>query len=102
VDDLTRTKQRIQKFLLRHGFRYESERYWTGLHIKWMRGLEFGQTLEKETFEQYLSHLEELTERIERMYRHYSGIPAVSRLYLGGDDYGGGVLAGKSGRGSKR
>jgi transposase len=67
VDDLTRTKQRIQKFLLRHGYRYESERYWTGLHIKWMRGLKFEQALEKETFEQYLSHLEELTGRIGRM-----------------------------------
>jgi transposase len=67
VDDLTRTKQRIQKFLLRHGYRYESERYWTALHIKWMGGLEFEQALEKETFEQYLSHLEDLTERIGRM-----------------------------------
>jgi transposase len=67
VDDLTRTKQRIQKFLLRHGERYESERYWTGLHIKWMEGLTFEQVLEQETFEQYLSHLEGLTERIKGM-----------------------------------
>jgi transposase len=26
VDDLTQTKQRIQKFLLGHGYRYENER----------------------------------------------------------------------------
>jgi transposase len=67
VDDLTRTKQRIQKFLLRHGYRYENERYWTGPHLKWMEGLEFEQVLEKETFRQYLSHLEDLTDRIKRM-----------------------------------
>ena len=67
ADDLTRTKQRIQKFLLRHGYRYESERYWTALPIKWMGGLEFEQVLEKETFEQYLSRLEDLTDRIKRM-----------------------------------
>jgi transposase len=67
VDDLKRTKQRLQKFLLRHGFRYERGRYWTGRHFKWMRGLEFEQVLEKETFEQYLSRLEDLTERIKRM-----------------------------------
>ena len=67
VDDLTRTKQRIQKFLLRHGRRYESERYWTGPHIKWMEGLEFEQVMDQETFEQYLSHLEDLTDRIKRM-----------------------------------
>ena len=74
VDDLTRTKQRIQKFLLRHGYRYESERYWTGLHIKWMSGLEFEQVLEKETFEQYLSHLEDLTERIRRMEKRIAEV----------------------------
>jgi transposase len=74
VDDLTRTKQRIQKFLLRHGYRYESERYWTGPHLKWMAGLEFEQALEKETLEQYLSHLEELTERIKRMEKRITAV----------------------------
>ncbi|MDR1899017.1 MAG: IS110 family transposase [Treponema sp.] len=67
VDDLTRTKQRIQKFLLRHGYRYENNRYWTGKHIKWMKGLEFEKVFEKETFDQYMSHLEDLIYRIERM-----------------------------------
>jgi transposase len=69
VDDLTRTKQRIQKFLLRHGYRYEGERYWTAPRLKWMAGLEFERVMERETFEQYQSHLEELTERIKRMER---------------------------------
>jgi transposase len=69
VDDLTRTKQRIQKFLLRHGYRYETQRYWSGLHIKWMKGLEFEREMEKLSLEQYLSHLEDLTERIKRMER---------------------------------
>jgi transposase len=32
-----------------------------------MKGLEFEQGLEKETFQQYLSRLEGLTERIKRM-----------------------------------
>jgi transposase len=67
VDDLTRTKQRMQKFLLRHGYRYENNRYWTGKHIRWMKGLAFEQPLEQETFEQYLSHWEDLVERIGRM-----------------------------------
>jgi transposase len=67
VDDLTRTKQRIQKFLLRHGYRYEGKGYWTGKRRKWLEGLEFEQVLERGTFEQYLSHLDSLTERIKRM-----------------------------------
>jgi hypothetical protein len=49
VDDLMRTKQRIQKFLLRHGYRYENTHYWTGLHLKWLGGLEFEQALEQES-----------------------------------------------------
>jgi transposase len=67
VDDLTRTKQRIQTFLLRHGYRYGSDRYWTKPHIKWMSGLCFEQAMETESFQQYLSHLEDLTDRIKRM-----------------------------------
>jgi transposase len=74
VDDLTRTKQRIQKFLLRHGYRYENTRYWTGLHIKWMRALKFEQVVEQETFEQYLSRLEDLRERIGRMEQRITEI----------------------------
>ncbi|MDR2739042.1 MAG: hypothetical protein LBB68_04330 [Treponema sp.] len=50
VDDLL-TKQWIQKFLLQHGFRYESVGYWTGKHRKWLEGLEFEQGFEKETLE---------------------------------------------------
>jgi hypothetical protein len=74
VDDLTRTKQRIQKFLLRHGYRYENDRYWTGKHVKWMHGLEFEKLFEKESFEQYMSHMEDLIERIGRMEKRIEAI----------------------------
>ena len=51
--DLARTKQRLQKFLLRHGYVYESVRYWTRRHEKWLRSLEFKNRLMKETFDEY-------------------------------------------------
>jgi phage antirepressor YoqD-like protein len=35
-DDLKRTKQRLLKFLLRHGYTYDRGRYWTVRHIQWM------------------------------------------------------------------
>ncbi len=38
--DLVRTKQRLQKFLLQHGYVYESSRYWTGRHDKWLHVLD--------------------------------------------------------------
>jgi transposase len=74
VDDLTRTKQRLQKFLLRHGYRYETDRYWTGKHLTWMKGLKFEQAMEQETFEQYMSHLEDLICRIGRMEKRIETI----------------------------
>jgi transposase len=39
-----------------------------------MGGLEFEQGMEKETFEQYLSHLEDLTERIKRMEKRIAEV----------------------------
>jgi transposase len=73
-DDLRRTKQRIQKVLLRHGYRYESDRYWTVLPLKWMRGLEFEQPMEEETVEHYLSPLEDLMDRIKRMEKRIEAV----------------------------
>jgi transposase len=45
-----------------------------------MEGLKFEQPLEKETFEQYLSHLEDLTERIKRMEKRIEEV-AQGREY---------------------
>jgi transposase len=67
VDDLKRTKQRLLKFLLRHGYTYESNRYWTGRHRAWMKGLNFPMPLEALTFEQYLSAIESLEGRLGRL-----------------------------------
>jgi hypothetical protein len=39
MDDLKRAKQRLLKFLLRHGINYETTYYWTGKHFKWLDGL---------------------------------------------------------------
>jgi transposase len=74
VDDLTRTKQRIQKFLVRHGFQYANNRYWTEKHRKWLAGLEFEQILERESLEQYLSHLDSLAGRIQRLDKRIAAV----------------------------
>lgn len=66
-DDLKRTKQRLLKFLLRHGYHYDSDKYWTGRHRKWLKNLEFPLELEAASFEQYLISIEHLEERIVRI-----------------------------------
>ncbi|MDR1351852.1 MAG: transposase, partial [Treponema sp.] len=56
---------------MRHGFRYENNRY---RGAAWMGGLKFEQEMEKETFEQYLSRPEDLTERIKRMEKRIAEV----------------------------
>jgi len=66
-DDLKRAKQRMLKFLLRHGYTYENTRYWTGKHLKWMKALAFEMPLDKAVFEQYLYAIESIEGRIGRI-----------------------------------
>ena len=35
--ELAKMKQRLHKFLLRHGYVFDSTRYWTGKHERWLR-----------------------------------------------------------------
>jgi transposase len=48
-DDQKRTKQRLLKFLLRHGYNYDTDKYWTRRHYRWLKSLKFERSLEKET-----------------------------------------------------
>jgi len=66
-DDLKRTKQRLLNFLLRHDKKYESNRYWTQKHRKWMSGLKFDLALDRMTFEYYINYIENTEERIARV-----------------------------------
>jgi len=80
--ELVRTKQRIQKFLLRHGYIYDSTRYWTKRHDRWLRGLEFDEPMLKETFDEYYFMIQMLTEKLRLMDSRIKEI-ALSEPYAG-------------------
>lgn len=65
--ELKRVKQQLLKFLLRQGYRYETNRYWTGKHRQWMAGIDFRQPMQQETFQAYYTRLRELEERLSLM-----------------------------------
>ena len=67
INDQKRAKQRLLNFLLRHDKKYETNRYWTMKHRKWMAGLKFDLTVDKMTFEYYLNYIENTEERIARV-----------------------------------
>jgi transposase len=63
-EDLKRAKQRLLKFLLRKGINYETNRYWTIPHRKWLSGLKFEREFERLTFEEYVAEIDHLTNRL--------------------------------------
>jgi transposase len=65
--ELKKTKQRLHRFLLRHWYVYESTRYWTLRHERWLRGLEFDRSMLKETFDEYYFMLKGLGEQLRLM-----------------------------------
>jgi transposase len=66
-DDQKRGKQRLLKFLLRHGYHYDTDNYWTKRYYDWLKSIQYNRLLEKETFDQYLSHITNLEDRIGRI-----------------------------------
>jgi transposase len=66
-NDLKRTRQRLSKFLLRSDYQYEGVKNWTEKHRKWMKELVFQHKMQRETFESYYRHMEELEDRVREM-----------------------------------
>ena len=59
------TKQRINAFCMRHGYKYTKTR-WTGNHLKWLKELPFDE-FQREILDEYLLTYETLTDKINRL-----------------------------------
>ena len=87
-EDLRRAKQRLLKFLLRHGHNYSGGgSNWTVKHWQWMDGLQLSHTYERMVYEEYRSQIFALEERLKRLSREVEEVAespryraAVSRL----------------------
>ena len=67
-EDLRRVKQRLLKFMLRHGHIYENEgNHWTIKHWLWMDGITFVHEYEGVVYEEYRSQIRMLEERLKRL-----------------------------------
>ena len=67
--ELKRVKQQTLAFCQRHGLKYTlTKSHWTQAHLKWLRALRLD-GLYRETLDEYLLHLSQLTEKLERMDR---------------------------------
>ena len=68
-DDVTAAKQRLSKFLLRHGFCYPSKSpegkpqlTWTKAHWAWIKGIEVAEPAARSTLEYYIDRVERAAE----------------------------------------
>jgi len=79
-EDLRRMKQRLLKFLVRHGHIYGSETgHWTLKHWQWMDKIEFSNGHEKEVYEEYRSQIRALEERLTRLEQRLTEIAESPR-----------------------
>jgi len=69
VQDVTRKRHQLSKFLLRHGHRYYDGKQWTQGHMKWMQAIKFASATLNAVFEEYLLSLSQAEECVGRLTR---------------------------------
>ena len=67
-EDLRRAKQRLIKFMIRHGYIYtEQDSHWTLKHWRWMDQQTFKHEHERTVYEEYRSQIRSLEEKLIRI-----------------------------------
>ena len=64
VDDLARSKQRLNSFLLRIGFNYSGKTKWTSAHMRYLRHLTVPHDVHKIVLEDYIQAIDSCMERV--------------------------------------
>ncbi|GMA66078.1 hypothetical protein GCM10025859_65200 [Alicyclobacillus fastidiosus] len=68
VEDRTRARHRLSKFLLRHNRRPETKlSAWGAMHRRWLDGLKWADRREQVVYQEYLHHLDESEGRLKRL-----------------------------------
>ena len=66
-DDLSRSKQRLNAFLLRNGFNYSGKSKWTPSHMRYLRELIMPHDAHKIVLEEYMQAIDSGIERVARL-----------------------------------
>jgi transposase len=67
LEDVRRKRHRLEKFLLRHGYRYRDSRPWTLAHSKWLGGICFEDAFLKTVFDEYRISVEQAEDQLQRL-----------------------------------
>lgn len=63
----TKSRQRLQSFLLRHGRRYPGRSHWTKMHLRWLAEQRFAQPSQQICLDEYVGAVEQATVRVQRL-----------------------------------
>jgi transposase len=66
-ENLMRIHHQLLKFLTRHGYIYHEGDHWTQKHLRWLRNLEFEETVMKEVFDSYFTEMQHCMQRLESL-----------------------------------
>ena len=76
------TKQQIIALCTRHGKHFDGKSNWTKRHFSWLRALELGEPILQETLTEFISTLDTLMEKVERMDKRIEEL-AEKKAYAG-------------------
>lgn len=63
----TKARQRLNAFLLRHGFRYSGKKHWSGVHLRWISDITTEHPAQQLVLEEYIDTVRCCAERVERL-----------------------------------
>jgi transposase len=82
-EDLRRVKQRLLKFMVRHGHIFSEGNNWTRKHWHWLDQRQFNQEHERMVYEEYRSQIRSLEERLARLEQQVVEIAESPRYKAG-------------------
>jgi len=69
VKALRVSRQVLLAFLLRHGYRYSGQSYWTKAHLNWISDIKMSHRAQQIALQEYVHSAQEQLERVQRLTR---------------------------------
>jgi transposase len=63
----SKARQRLNAFLLRHGFRYSGKKHWSKVHLRWISDITMDHPAQQLVLEEYIDTVRCCSERVERL-----------------------------------
>ena len=78
-ENLKRIRHQLLKLIVRHGYVYSDGNHWTQKHLRWLRGLEFDQTLLSNVFDSYFTEMQHCLQRLASLDREVETLAQSDR-----------------------